>query len=160
MELSLAWDRLGIKPDAIYSSIAVRAIETARPTTKKFGLSIHTVEDLQELSWGDLEGFPRTTQQEERQAQSFTFRPRNGESANDVRDRGMRALWKISQKKDGPIVFVFSHQNLIKNVIREYMGWRSPAELEAAKLGVCSATTLKMLSPTKLEVLKFNQELI
>lgn len=169
-QLSQAWGKAGIRLDAIYSSIAVRATATAKPTAERFGLSVHTIEELQEIYRGDWEGEPRSIQDKEpfgtqRWDQGFNFRPpgKGAESHNDVRERGLRALWRIheeSQREGYECVAVFSHLNVIKNVVREPMGWRTPEKQDEAVVDVCSATTVAFQSQGKLRVVEFNRQLI
>lgn len=84
----------GVKFDAIYSSIAVRAYETARIACEKMGVSanITRLEQLVEQSQGDWEGKIRkevyTPEVIERiRKDMYNFCPPNGESMKMVEER-------------------------------------------------------------------------
>ena len=150
-----------IQPAAFYASRAVRAITTCRLST---GKDPQILGELAELSWGDWNGRSRDILKEPdvaaaRSRDGFCFRPPNGESHDDVRKRAMRALWRIhSQQGDRDHVLVVTHQNFIKNVVRNSMRWRTLGELEAAKVDTCSFTTVKMIAPGRLDLVSFNQQ--
>lgn len=160
--LSAPLTAAGVKPDAIYSSGATQARCTAAPFAKACNLKVQVVGNLKEISWGDWEGQPQSlleTFAAARAQQGFDFRPPGGESYNQVRRRIMDALRRIARQRHDCVVCVM-HEYGIKNGIRHAMGWETPEEQDAAVLNACSVTTVRLITPYKLEMINFNQTLI
>lgn len=160
--LSTALVNIGFRPDAIMSSLAVRAVDTARPFAKACGLPVKEWKNLHELSWGDWEGEPRSIQDAfatERAKKGFNFRPPGGESLNDCRKRIMRELQLIQGHGYGRVA-VFMHRNGIKNVVRENRGWKTPDEQDKVVIDLCSATIVEFETIHRLTVIDFNRRFI
>ena len=90
------------RADAIYSSDLKRARMTAEALAKKFGLSVQTVPELREVSFGDWEGnnFKNLQETEPENVEKFFKRPdelkiSNGETFAELQARAMIGLKKI-----------------------------------------------------------------
>jgi glucosyl-3-phosphoglycerate phosphatase len=131
----------GYKIDAIYSSDLSRAVDTAKPLAESRGLEIEIDRDLREIDQGEWTGL--TTDEIRARwpdrwgpARHYNARP-GGESPNEVRKRGLRAMSRIVEKHpDGCIVLV-SHGGTIRWIVAESMGYndRSSAQLRGLANG-------------------------
>ena len=83
---------------AVYASPKRRAAETARVASSILGLPVHTVDDLRERHWGELEGRPTA----ERKTHFMT--PSGGEGWEVFVDRVWSALTAIDGPAPGLIV--------------------------------------------------------
>ena len=115
--------------DEVFSSIAVRAHETARIVCKELSIpqqDIQLDERLVELSQGNWEGQVRseilTPDMRATIAQNpWKFQPPGGESVKDVEERMYAWLWENLQKMpaSGTRIAVFSHGMAIKSLFRK-----------------------------------------
>lgn len=105
--------------DAVVSSPRLRALQTAEPLARRYGLCVETDDRLRELDFGDLEG--RTYEEIEReQPEVFrewmtsptTVRFPNGESYADLRDRAAAALDEVRRRY--PVAVVVTHGGVIR----------------------------------------------
>jgi broad specificity phosphatase PhoE len=136
----------GIKFDEIYTSPAIRAIETAKIVCSAIG-GLDTIvkrEDIQELSEGDWEGKLRAEMHTEEtlkciNSNNWEFRPPNGESQRQVEER-MYCFVENLTIKDGKIG-VFGHGMSFKCLLRGIMGF-SPSLTYRIAIGKTSITRL------------------
>lgn len=103
-------------PSAVYASPSRRAVDTAAPTAAACGLSVHTMEELCEVSFGALEGlafeevearFPEAWG--EWMSSPATVRFPGGESLAHVQARVRRARAVLLSRHAGQTVAAFSH---------------------------------------------------
>lgn len=113
----------GIPLDAIYSSTLRRAEETASYiATSHPGVPLHRLVDLEEMSWGILEGEPVSSRIEGALHEmhqrwkrgDFRTRVEGGESILDVQARGLRAIHHIVEQHAGQTVAVVTHGRFLR----------------------------------------------
>ena len=108
--------------DAVYSSDLFRTMTTARAICDTKNLPLTTRPDLREIHMGDWEDrtFAAIAMVEPEMMGYFAqssplYRAPNGESFQDVRDRGSAAILDIAAKHEGQTVAIFAHGTLIRN---------------------------------------------
>jgi len=114
--------------NTVSSSTLRRAVQTASKALENIGvsenLSISTYTELEELSWGVLEGknitdepwasmYAETVQAWE---QDKSYRPPGGESIRDVADRATKVLKDIAEK-GGRFNLVVSHGRALRSIL-------------------------------------------
>lgn len=129
---------------AVYSSIAVRAQQTAAPLADAFGLDVQVIEGVHEIFVGDLED---RTDEEAIKSYARVYYPwtlgeldgamPGGESGVDVRDRYLTAVADIRAKHeqahpDGVVVLV-SHGGVMR-LCAEILSDNVPPNLAEAGL--------------------------
>jgi len=137
----------GIQFDEIYTSPAIRAIDTAKIVCSTIGGLDKIVkrEDIQELSEGDWEGKPRIEIHTEEtlariNSNNWEFQPPNGGSQRQVEER-MYGFVESLMTKDGKIG-VFGHGMSFKCLLRGIMGF-SPSITYKIAIDKTSITRLK-----------------
>ncbi len=119
----LAKELSGVAFDNFYSSTLKRAQETAHIVASPHSVvQIQLVPELQEMSFGNLEGQPYGGQNQivfERIAARvqngiFTDRPGEGESVLDVQMRAVMGVEKIVRQNPGKTVAVVTHGRLLR----------------------------------------------
>ena len=114
-ELTGAYLKENYQIDAIYSSDLSRAMQTAEPTAKAFGLEIFPDRDLRETCVGVWEGqdadkvIRKYAEEYELWRTNHDYAPKGGESYRQVQERVCRCLEKILFENDGKTVAVFTH---------------------------------------------------
>ena len=115
--------------DVVYSSDLFRTMTTARSITVPKHLPLNTRADLRELSMGTWEdrsfaGVDRSDREMMRlfSASSPAFRAPGGESLQEVRTRGAKAILDIAAHHPDQTVAVFAHGTLIRNTLAELTG--------------------------------------
>jgi broad specificity phosphatase PhoE len=122
-----------IRFDSVYSSIAVRAIQTAEIVCKFLGYPLERIirsEQLQELSQGDWEGKPRSEIYTSDALASISrdnwnFRNNSGESQRMVEERmtlWLNSLLELKEARDDILVGAFSHGMAIRCLVRGLIG--------------------------------------
>ena len=111
------WNRMVTSPSP-------RALKTADIINQQLALKIEVVDDLREQDWGSWEGMTwaeitknsgdSLQQQIDR---GWSFRPPEGESRADVRDRARAAIASCAAKFSGEQILVITHQGVIKSLI-------------------------------------------
>lgn len=106
------------------TSPAPRARKTADIINQQLALKIEVVDDLREQDWGSWEGMTwaeitknsgdSLQQQIDR---GWSFRPPEGESRAEVRDRVRSAIVSCAAKFSGEQILVITHQGVIKSLI-------------------------------------------
>lgn len=114
-ELTGAYLKENYRIDAIHSSDLSRAMQTAEPTAKAFGLKTVPEKDLREICVGEWEGqnadLVRTEYAEEytRWQQDRDYAPKGGESHRQMQVRVERCLKRILSENEGKTVAIFAH---------------------------------------------------
>lgn len=142
-------ERLSTTPlDAFYASPLRRCVQTAAAVHRYHPLApIHLLPDLEEMSWGDLEGLPdsdytRTVFREmyERWRQGdFDARVPGGESIREVADRAMRAFRRIVTNHADGTVLVVAHGRLLRVLLASvlpHVGLTRMQEIQHANTSV------------------------
>lgn len=149
------------RPALVLASPARRAVQTYELCATVADLPPAEVDDrLQELDWGHWTGELRSIAYSpvvrlDRAIQGFGFAPPGGESFNAVRARALESICSAARRVSSGDVWVFTHRNLIKSVVRTDTGWTVDEILEV-KVDVVSLTSLQYHNGGKLELLKFN----
>jgi alpha-ribazole phosphatase len=108
----------------VYSSDLSRALDTARPIVEQQGLPLHTVKDLAEMNFGDLDGLT-ITEIRERYVdifESWMTRPTstrfpNGETFAQMRSRVLGALESILTRHSNETIVIVTHAGVIRLVL-------------------------------------------
>lgn len=115
--------------DAVYSSDLFRTMTTARAICDTKGLPLVTRPDLREIHMGDWEDrtFAAIAMVEPEMMGYFSqssplYRAPNGESFQEVRDRGSAAILDIAARHEGQTVAIFAHGTLIRNALAAFQG--------------------------------------
>ena len=115
--------------DAVYSSDLFRTMTTARAICDTKGLPLVTRPDLREIHMGDWEDrtFAAIAMVEPEMMGYFSqssplYRAPNGESFQEVRDRGSAAVLDIAARHEGQTVAIFAHGTLIRNALAVFQG--------------------------------------
>ena len=112
------------RPAAVYSSPLTRAVQTALPIAAQSGLSIKTLPDFIDLDYGEWQGH---TAEEVKmrwhetyflwQRAPHTVRIPGGETLEELRERGMTALYKLVQLHKGETIVIVGHQDLNRAIL-------------------------------------------
>ncbi len=106
----------GEKIDAMYTSTLSRAIETAKEINKYHNLKIEKSKELNELSFGKLEGmtwkearkkYPKMF--EEREKNKYEFKPEKGESFKELWKRVHKKILEIEKQHPKENVLIVGH---------------------------------------------------
>ena len=114
-ELTGAYLKENYRIDAIYSSDLSRAMQTAEPTAKAFGLETVPEKDLREICVGEWEG-QNANEVIHKYAKEYDlwrtqpdYAPKGGETREQMQERVERCLKKILSENEGKTVAVFTH---------------------------------------------------
>ena len=113
--------------DAIYASDLCRAVQTAEPTARLFGLEISPEEDMREICVGEWQGqdadmIIRTRVEEmHRWRTDLTYAPKGGESFGQLRERVFRFVDRVLDKHRDQTVAVFGHAGAIGTILARYV---------------------------------------
>lgn len=118
--------KLGLKPDVVFTSPAVRAHETARIALETAGIDTPiTVDDnLQEISHGEWVGKERDMVQDDSWRKEFVAghgKSLGGESIFEVGKRGCNWLSQFRVSDD--VIFVFTHGTFTRCLLRELLDY-------------------------------------
>lgn len=115
--------------DAVYASSLVRARQTAAFAMGTDVSEIQADADLDELSYGAMEGIPVDEQlgdladlYAQWDAGNVTLAPIGGENPAQVRDRAIAALQRILERHKGGRVAIFTHGRVLRILIAELTG--------------------------------------
>lgn len=141
----------GIRPTLVVSSTAVRALQTHEFSAPEMGIGQEVVRDsrLVEMSWGRWERQPRSVADtdEVRRARvrlGFGFAPPGGDSYDSVRARALPAIMEHARgARPGSHIWVHTHRNVIKAIVRSWMPEWTPGTISEVGLGVVSLTRLQ-----------------
>ena len=119
----------GAHIDAVVSSPALRAVDTARPLADVFGLEVEIRHDLGELDFGELEG--RTYDEiaashpdlyAHWMAEPTSVRFPGGESYDDLRERVDATIGNLLRERAGQTVAVVTHGGVVRVVVAGVLG--------------------------------------
>lgn len=120
------WARSPLLKDvqAVYSSPLSRALDTARIFGHAHGLRVQLAQELKEQDWGRWDGLELNVLHSEyggelarEAAKGWKFRPPDGESRAETRDRALRGLRRIAREtKDGTVLAV-AHNGLMRSLL-------------------------------------------
>lgn len=118
---------VGIPISAIYSSPLERAQETAQPTAESFDLPIQTVDELNEIDFGDWTAMGLDELHHLPKWQLFNSfrcgtRIPNGELMPEVQTRVVGFLERLCTAKPDDVVAIFSHADTIKAALAYFLG--------------------------------------
>ena len=128
IETTRQWGRFlnssGQDWNRIVTSPAPRARHTADIINQQLALEIEVVDDLREQDWGSWEGmtWAEITENSGDYLQQlldsgWSFRPPEGESRAEVRDRARSVIASCAVKFSGEQILVITHQGVIKSLI-------------------------------------------
>jgi probable phosphomutase (TIGR03848 family) len=149
----------GIPVSAMYVSPLTRTQETAAPLAASFGLSINTVEDINEVDYGEWTGCRiRDLLQDPRWQQFNSFRSSTpipgGESALMIQARMVAFVTSLHARHGDLRIVVISHGDPIKAVLMHYLG--IPLDLfSRIEIGPASVSILRV-SENDARVLALN----
>lgn len=114
---------------AVYSSPLKRALDTARPIAKLFGLEVVFLEGIIDIDYGQWQGLsPEEAQQQYPEAYgAWLSEPRlaripGGETLEGVRERALAALQQTVQQHQGETVVLVSHKVVCKVLMCAVLG--------------------------------------
>lgn len=125
-EHTAAYLKENYKIDKIYSSDLSRAVQTAEPAAKRFGLEILTDPGLRERSVGVWSGLPVQTVEVEYADLMAAMRrgednaPEGGERNSVVRQRVLASIDRILAENRGKCIAVFTHWGGIHHIVRSW----------------------------------------
>ena len=155
-----AWSFLN-PVSAIVASPIQRTKDTANIIANEIGLSVTTVEDIAEISFGDWDG---STNDEVKQnwpsefaawQGSWSVAPPNGESLADFDARVMNGLKRIVDENAGKTVAVVSHVMPIRGIIRRAIDG-GISGYWATQISPCSISILRFWGDQAAEVITVN----
>lgn len=109
--------------DTIYSSDLVRAMQTAEPTARAFGLKTIPDVDLREICVGEWQGqnadliFQTKAEEMKRWRTESDYAPKGGESFGELRVRINRFLDRVLEANQDQTVAVFAHAGTIGTIL-------------------------------------------
>lgn len=123
-------ERLADQPiAAVYSSPLKRAVETARPTAQRLGLTVQPLPGIMDIHYGDWQGLahPEVAQAHPDLYRRWLETPHlvkfpHGESLRQVRLRGMATLKEITARHEGQTVLLVAHQVMNKVLVCAMLG--------------------------------------
>lgn len=129
--------------DAIYSSDLKRAKNTAGIINQRHDLKLRETEKLRERDLGDLEGNHYTKWDDVEAEDHHNWRPENGESLKEHKDRAMDVLEEIKDSEDLEEVLIVAHGGTIRAMLMAILGCKS-RQAWKIKLDNCSLTELRV----------------
>jgi probable phosphomutase (TIGR03848 family) len=148
----------GVELDAIYSSPMERALETAAPFARQAGRDAETVNELNEIEFGEWTGCtfeelaPRDDWRRFNECRSMA-RPPGGESMLEVQERALRAVEAIRVRHPTGTCAVVSHGDVLRSLIAYLAGIPldlfqrleiSPASVSIVRVGERDHTILRV----------------
>jgi probable phosphomutase (TIGR03848 family) len=139
----------GVKLAAVYSSPLERCVETAEPITRERRLEVQILSELGEVDYGEWTGrtfrmLRRTSLWRRVHEAPSSARFPGGQSLEEVRERGVRALETIAARHPRQVVAAVSHGDVIRLVLAHHAGIHidlfhrlqaDPASVSALSLG-------------------------
>lgn len=116
--------------DAIYSSDLSRAVKTAEPIARAFGVEINTTPAFRELDVGrwTLRSVKEIAEAEPELTRAYRERPGafrfpDGENFEEACDRAMKKLNEIASISDSKTVLIVSHGGVIRTLLARWQGY-------------------------------------
>ena len=114
---------------AVYSGPLKRAANTAQCIAERYGLSVATLDGLNDMDFGEWEGL-LVSEVREKHAALFnqwrrspeSFRVPGGESLDDVKRRAVDAVNELALKHEGENVVLVSHRVVCKVLLCHLLG--------------------------------------
>jgi len=142
--------------DAIYASSMQRARETAGFIAQVHGMPVTPVPDLREMSHGVWDGLTRADLSKtsaadiaEYDRDPFHFRPKDGESGEDVLKRAAPAMQQLVRAHPDQSIIVVAHKTTNRLLICQFLGINPQFYRE--KLGQRPACLNVLLFPNENE---------
>jgi broad specificity phosphatase PhoE len=114
---------------AIYASPLQRAMETAEPTARRFGLPVQPLKGIIDINYGDWQEHPHSEVARLFPAlyrqwlqEPHLVQPPGGESLEEVRDRAMAAVHQVMARHPDQIILVVAHQVVNKVLVCAMLG--------------------------------------
>lgn len=121
-----------IDVDALYASTLARSIQTARSIAERHPRQLPIREEaaLDEISWGVLEGEGPSPEIQRRMRTikkawrdgEYDRRLEGGESAEEVRRRGSKAVRRIAERHEGGTAVAVVHGRFLRIVLSDLLG--------------------------------------
>lgn len=134
--------------EAIYSSDLLRAMQTAEPTARRFGLEIVPTPELREIDAGAWEGLPYETLTKRYAAEYGIWKtdcgrahPEGGESVVALSERIYTVVDRIERQHRGGCAAIFSHATPIRLLRARWEGF--PPE-ELARVEFCGNASVSV----------------
>jgi len=128
------------RPDAIFSSPLLRAMQTAKPLSERFGMEILRLPSAMEQDYGSMSGMTRKELMAPKFRRYFHFSPAGhmvtlharggGESWKDLQARARRMFRWLDKHYAGKKIVVVSHSDFInccygvRHHLQDQMTWR------------------------------------
>ena len=119
----LALKLKGQKIDAIFSSDLRRARDTTAQIARYHDVPVFYSKALREQNYGIFQGRPLKEMlmaQKSKGTASFSFRPRNGESAADVRRRVRRFMNGLMLRYKHKTILISAHSGIVWSILSVY----------------------------------------
>lgn len=129
--------------DALYASTLQRAVQTAEAVAAHHrGLAVRKVADLEEMSWGVLDGLSIDAHQPQLQAMydrwragDYGYRIEQGESILEVQQRAVRAVDAIVEAHPGETVMLVAHGRWVRVLLASLLPGYGLARMHEIKHG-------------------------
>jgi broad specificity phosphatase PhoE len=122
------------RPHRVISSPYFRARETARIIAEQFRLPVEIEQELREQNLGDLVGKPYEAVRDDPAfdpARSWQWRPRGGESHEDVRARTAPVLDRVARSYESEELVIVSHGGVMRALWAHVTGRWDEAHIPA-----------------------------
>ena len=114
---------------AVYSSPLKRAVSTAQAIADRFGLSVVTLDGLNDMNFGQWEGM-LVSEVREKHAKLFnewrlhpeSFAVPGGESLEDVRKRVVKTVGELALEHEGQTIALVTHRVVCKVLLCHLLG--------------------------------------
>lgn len=142
----------------IFSSDMPRAIQTAEVVASTLGIShIHKSKDLRETDPCVIPNHPDRNKIKIRCWQDWDFKPENGESYNEGKQRFTDFFWKqiVERYKDDDNILVVSHGRVIRLFLSEFLkGGKEAIKEPYSHVAITHLRVNK--KDNKLKILRYN----
>ena len=163
-ELAGAYLKETYQIDAIYASDLCRAMQTAEPTARAFGLEIIPDKDLRETCVGEWQGYDAEmilqTRAEEvkRWKTDWSYAPKGGETLQQLQDRVRHFLDRVLVEHRDETIAVFGHAGSIGSIMGQCIPDRETRReiTKEQDLGNAAVTVLKFDGSEFVEVVVWN----
>lgn len=117
------------KLDAVYSSPLKRAVSTAQPIAKQFGLTVVTLDGIIDMNFGDWQGLA-IEEAKQKYPEQFDFwlnspqrlKIPGGETLDEVRRRAVAVIDELAARHVDETVAVVTHRVVCKVLLLSFLG--------------------------------------